>query len=306
MGVTTRMTTDSAIRQIKDEILALQASDYNTYDRPLKRLARILTSEHLRSITDSLKNGLEFDAFLADSNTGGSMMGSASLNWPDDPEKELGLTLILIERAAEDPRWFLDLAFTYYHGGSRFIESIRKITSSVIEPFGRDFERYLTENRPDKTITRTESIDSKRVFVVHGHDEASRELVARFISNLGLQPVILHEQANRGGSVLDKLIENSDVGYAIVLLTPDDFGRAQPESEEEPRARQNVILELGYFLAELGRERVLALRKGQVEIPSDYMGVLYVTFDESGAWKQELYREMRAVGFDIDWNSAMG
>ena len=218
------MTTASAIQQINDEILALQASDYNTYDRPLKRLGRILTSEHLKPVVDRLKSGLDFDAFVADANTGGSMMGSASLNWPDDPEKELGLTLILIERAAEDPKWFLDLAYTYYHGGSKIIESIRKITSSVIEPFGRDFRRYLTENRPDNTMPTTEHIDSKRVFVVHGHDDTSRESVARFISKFGLQPVILHEQANRGRSVLDKLIANADVGYAHRTVNTRRFG----------------------------------------------------------------------------------
>ena len=299
------MTTASTIQQINGAILDLQASDHDTYDRPLKRLARFLTSEHLRPITDSLKNGLDFDAFLSDADPGGSMMGSASLDWPDDPEKELGLTLILIERAAKDPRWFLELAFTYYNGGSRYIESIRKITSSVIVPFGRDFERYLTEIRPDQTIPTNGAIDLTRVFIVHGHDDASREMVARFITKLGLQPVILHEQANRGMSVLDKLIANANVGYAIVLLTPDDLGRAEPDSDEEPRARQNVILELGYFLAKLGRERVFALRKEQVEIPSDYMGVIYGKLDEGEAWRQELVREMRAVGYEIDWNTAM-
>ena len=84
------MTTDSAIQQINGEISDLQASDYNTYDRPLKRLARILTSDYLRPITDKLKHDLDFDAFLAAANVGGGMMGSASLNWPDDPEKDGG------------------------------------------------------------------------------------------------------------------------------------------------------------------------------------------------------------------------
>ena len=300
------MTVKSAIRQMNGAVLDLQSSENNTYARPLERLNRILTSEPLKEVTDRLKDGLDFDAFLADGNSGGSMVGSANLNWPTDPEKELGLTLILIERGARDSKWFLDVAYTYYNAGSKFIESIRRITSSAIVPFARDFADYMREQRSNQPLLRNEPSDFDRVFIVYGHDDAPREKLARFIDRLGLEPVILDEQANRGMTIIEKLIANGNVGYAIVLLTPDDLGRRRAETEEKPRARQNVILELGYFLGRLGRERVMAFLKDEVEIPSDYMGVMYVKFDDAGAWRQELVREMNAVGYEIDWNTAMG
>lgn len=140
---------------------------------------------------------------------------------------------------------------------------------------------------------------------MHGHDGEARETVARFISAIGLEPVILHEQANRGRTVIEKVEANSDVGFAVVLLTPDDVGRAKASSDLEPRARQNVLLELGYFLAKLGRERVCALKRGEVVIPSDFAGVVWEEMDSSGGWKQRLGRELEAAGQPIDWNLVM-
>jgi len=87
-------------------------------------------------------------------------------------------------------------------------------------------------------------------------------MVARFLLEVGLEPVILHEQANRGMTVVEKLQANANVGFAVVLLTPDDEGKSSTEGQLKPRARQNVILELGYFVGLLGRDRVCALRKG--------------------------------------------
>ena len=234
------------------------------------------------------------------------MAGGGGLQWPTNREKELGLTLILIERGANDPRWFLNVAYNFYNGGSKYIESIRNITRSVIIPFGRDFARYTKDNRLQLTSFQALPTDLERVFIVHGHDEAPREMVARFISKLGLDPVILHEQPSRGRTIIEKLIAIGNVGYAIVLLTPDDMGRGKSESEERPRARQNVILELGYFMARLGRDRVTALLKDEVEIPSDYMSVVYVHFDTAGAWRQALGRELQNAGYEIDWKAAMG
>ena len=145
--------------------------------------------------------------------------------------------------------------------------------------------------------------DKSKAFIVHGHDEAVREAAARFLENQGIQAIILHEQASRGLSVMEKLKSYSDVGFAVVLLTPDDLGRENKTgSIERPRARQNVILELGYFVSHLGSGRVCALRKGDVELPSDFLGIVHVPLDEHGSWKYVLAREMKAVGFDIDLN----
>ncbi len=152
-----------------------------------------------------------------------------------------------------------------------------------------------------KTYTRNLS---RKVFIVHGHNEGTREKLARFLEQLEFTPVILHEQASRGGTVIEKVEAHSDVGFAVVLLTPDDEGR-EIGGTLRPRARQNVVLELGYFLGRLGRKHVCALKQGELEIPSDFEGVVYVKFDDSGGWKQALGKELEAAGFEIDWGKAM-
>jgi len=153
---------------------------------------------------------------------------------------------------------------------------------------------------------REHSVSTKRAFVVHGHDEAAREGVARFLEKLGLEPIILHEQPSGGRTVIEKLEHHGDVGFAVVLLTPDDVGAAASASADlRPRARQNVVLELGYFAGRLGRAKVCALHKGALELPSDVIGVVYVPLDSSGAWRLLLAKELREAGFDIDLNAAI-
>ena len=143
--------------------------------------------------------------------------------------------------------------------------------------------------------------DGNRVFVIHGHDIGARESVARFLRELALQPVILHEQPNKGRTIIEKFEDYADVRFAVVLLTPDDVGaRSEEPTELGHRARQNVIFELGFFLGKLGRKRVCALKTRGVETPSDYDGVVYVDFDVPGAWKLSLVRELKAAGLCID------
>ena len=142
-----------------------------------------------------------------------------------------------------------------------------------------------------------------KVFLVHGHEEGARESTARFLEKLGLEVIVLHEQASAGRTIIEKLEAHSDVDFALILLTPDDLGAVATSPRElMPRARQNVILELGYFFGLLGRTRVCALHKGDVELPSDYHGIVYISMDEGGAWKLLVGRELRNAGFDIDLN----
>lgn len=148
---------------------------------------------------------------------------------------------------------------------------------------------------------------SRRVFLVHGHNDGLLHEVARYLEKLQLQPIVLREQPSSGRTIIEKFVDFADVGYAVVLLTPDDRGGTVKASFEEqrPRARQNVILELGYFLGRLSRNRVTALHMGGVEIPSDYSGVAFVAVDDRGAWRLELARELKASGIDIDMNLAL-
>lgn len=146
----------------------------------------------------------------------------------------------------------------------------------------------------------------RRVFVVHGHDDGIKETVARFLGKLELEPVVLHEQPNRGRTIIEKFEEHSDVAFAVVLFTPDDVGYpASDLTQAKPRARQNVVLELGFFMAALGRERVCVLYTSGVEVPSDYSGVLYQELDPQGAWRFRLAGEIKAAGIDIDLNKAV-
>lgn len=145
---------------------------------------------------------------------------------------------------------------------------------------------------------------TNKVFVVHGHDEAVRESVARFLEKIGLEAVILHEQATGGRTIVEKLEHYADVDFAVVLLTPDDIGgvKASAPDKLQPRARQNVVLELGFFVGKLGRKHVCALYKGPLDLPSDLVGVGYVALDSGDGWRLQLAKELREAGFKIDMN----
>lgn len=150
----------------------------------------------------------------------------------------------------------------------------------------------------------TSSVET--VFVVHGHDDEAKESVARFIEKLGLSAIILHEQPASGRTVIEKFERYSDVAFAVVVLTPDDVGATLRKREDlRPRARQNVIFELGFFVGKLGRNKVCALFREDVEIPSDYNGVCYIPVDRNGAWRTQLASELRAAGLHIDLNRTM-
>lgn len=143
------------------------------------------------------------------------------------------------------------------------------------------------------------------VFIVHGRDDRRKLDFARTIHALtGTEPTVLHEQPN-GGQVLIEKFETSAgrAGFAVVLLTADDFGRANTDDSEEPRARQNVVFEMGFFFGALGRDRVAVFLDEGVEEPGDVRGIVYTAIDPAGAWKIALARELDAAGLTIDWSA---
>lgn len=144
----------------------------------------------------------------------------------------------------------------------------------------------------------------RKIFIVHGHDNGLKETVARFLTRLLLDPVILHEKPNEGRTIIEKFEKHSDVDFAVALFSPDDLAHSvsAPQSSAKHRARQNVVLELGFFLGSLGRNKVAVLYSGDLELPSDYSGVVYLPVDASGAWKYSLAREIRQAGISIDMN----
>ena len=141
-----------------------------------------------------------------------------------------------------------------------------------------------------------------KVFIVHGHDRTVLNEVARLLEKLDIEPIILIEQPHGGRTLMEKLERNSDVAYAIVLCTADDLGRAKDDEELGQRPRQNVILELGYFIGSLGRGNLCVLREEGLDMPSDFHGVGYHVLDAGGGWQLSLAKEMKAAGLPVDLN----
>ncbi|MDE2861130.1 MAG: nucleotide-binding protein [Chloroflexota bacterium] len=199
---------------------------------------------------------------------------------------------------------YLSLEEQYRNGFNEGLGLASGTLSSMINEVRKYWTDDTQAQRPSEVSKTPQPADSRRVFVIHGTDHGSRDTVARFLKDLELEPVILEEQPDRGLTVIEKFEETASGGFVVALLTPDDIGGLS-ESELKPRARQNVILELGYFVARFGREKVRALVKGNVELPSDFAGVIYIPLDEHGGWRMKLIREMNNAGLAVDANRAL-
>jgi predicted nucleotide-binding protein len=179
---------------------------------------------------------------------------------------------------------------------------------ALLEQAVRSLEERLAEEGEMAASVGTDAaptLNLSKVFVVHGHDGAPKAEVARYIEKLGFEAIILHERPNKGRVLITKFRgEAAGVGFGVVLITPDDLGKAKEASDLKPRARQNVVFELGFFIGKLGPERVAALVKGDVELPSDYDGVVYISLDHED-WQTKLGGELQAAGFEFDWNKVM-
>jgi predicted nucleotide-binding protein len=143
--------------------------------------------------------------------------------------------------------------------------------------------------------------DPRKVFVSHGHDDKAKMDVKLFLERKGLEPIILADQPNAGRAIFEKFEAYGDVGFSIVLLTADDLGRTKSEfdTDPRPRARQNVIMELGYFMAKLGRGRVCVLLQTGVEIPSNISGIVAIRYSDDSKWQDDLRRELEYAGLKL-------
>ena len=179
------------------------------------------------------------------------------------------------------------------------------LLESMIEEVGEYWKDEAQKSAPDIKSTNGR-MNENEIFVIHGRDNEAKETVARFLEHLDLKPIILHEQSNQGRTIIEKFEQHAQVGFAVALLTPDDVGALQEDTRNlKPRARQNVIFEFGYFIGRLGRNRVCALTKESVEIPSDYDGVVYIPLDDAGGWKMNLVKELKNAGIAVDANRAL-
>lgn len=273
---------------------------------------RISVEDARKRLAERIKIGAEFKAMPIQSEEQLKVLKNEYYKWNDYNAELLRQMFTNTEPADEYSR---GPGIFIIGGNTSLGEEIRDFHSDVdsklhrLDSISERLELIpLSEDikgRLDMKPAETE-ISNRRVFIVHGHDELARETVARFLEKLHTEVIILHEQVSHGMTIIEKLEKYSDVGFAVILLTPDDEGRKAAEGEVvKPRARQNVILELGYFVGKLGRNRVLALYSGSLELPSDYLGVVFVTLDSGGGWRLTLAKELKNAGFQIDMNDAL-
>ena len=179
----------------------------------------------------------------------------------------------------------------------------RDITNCIIKECKSQLQEITSKSEAPTPNNPQTPMDKSKVFIVHGHDDAAKSEAARFVENLGFKAIILHEQASAGNTIIEKIEEYTNVGFGIVLYTPCDEGVSKEEpGQQKPRARQNVVFEHGYLMAKIGRKNVCALVKGDVEIPTDISGVVYIKMEGEKEWKCKVADEMKACGYDIDLN----
>lgn len=185
-------------------------------------------------------------------------------------------------------------------------KSITLSNGSIINCFntGRHNIQGKNQDETKSILEGTRITGNRKIFVVYGHDEIARTQLEALLRRWDLEPIILDQQASGGQTIIEKLEEYSqEVGYAIVLATPDDEGKSKKEDAYKSRVRQNVVLELGMFLAKLGREKVAILLKEDKEFekPSDIQGLIYIPFDKKvDEVSINLIRELSKQGYNID------
>lgn len=196
------MTVISVFQEVDHALLDLQGSTSQTFARPMKRLASVFESEDLKPHVEMLTENVDLEEFLSANERQAGIVGGDTLEWPDDDVQVLGLTLLLSRKFAAEPDFLLEFGYTYYHAGSKYTANLHAVVRQLLIPFSRDFKTYvLSKGQPKPKLIRD---FSKKVFIVQGHDGEARETIARFLSSIELEPIILHEQANRGRTIIEK------------------------------------------------------------------------------------------------------
>lgn len=231
----------------------------------------------------------------------------------DDYNNELLQRIFTTDEYQRNYMWSGDItvAFNSFYGEPTYYEKLEKL-KKAIENKNHYLEILLEklELIPIiKTISNdTKSLingDNKKVFIVHGRDEVSKTNLEVLLKEMGLEPIVLHRQADEGQTVIEKFEKHgSDVSYAFILLTPDEIAYlasedllSDSERNKEKRARPNVIFEFGYFVGKLGRTRVCCLYTGDVEIPSDLKGLVYKKYRDSvEEVAYSIQKDLKAIG----------
>jgi predicted nucleotide-binding protein len=268
----------------------IQRSDMKTFGSEVAHLFEHLDSE--------IKDNQVFTNYEKSREKWKDWPGDTHGRWslPTKFEEAKSLVYDLYRTVAEEGENGYSLAsnLTYSRHGD-INDAIHNFNNLFIEYFQQALQEIVNAN-PEIEENNVEKVKGNTVFIIHGHDNGLKTDVQLLLTRAGVNNLVLHEQADKGRTIIDKLVEeSSSSNYAIALLSPDD-----KLEDGSSRARQNVILEIGYFIGKLGKERVRLLKKGDMEIPSDLQGILYENYDSSGAWKMKLCKELIAVGIYVD------
>jgi predicted nucleotide-binding protein len=197
----------------------------------------------------------------------------------------------------------------HYQKSVEYLRKLQKITlqrENLSDFDGSKENRLLQRNiqRSLESLIREITTENKRIFIVHGRNTVMKDKVSGLLGRLKIDFVILENESNNGATIIEKFVRNArQCGFAVILFSADDVARLKDdENNYRKRVRQNVILELGYFLAHVGRENILILHEyGQdIEKPSDFDGIVYEPFDEHGAWKHKVIKELKKTGLFIE------
>lgn len=221
------------------------------------------------------------------------------IQYSADAKKEIENSLKVIEGFINENHFLNSKSYT---------EEIRKIEALIddLSIFKSSDDKLLQRSIQKRiaNLGRTILEENKKIFIVHGRNFAMRDKVSSMLGKLKLDYSILETEHNNGATIIEKFLRNaSECKYAIVLFSADDIGKIDSDNESfRHRTRQNVILELGYFLGQVGRKNIVILHEvgKNIEKPSDFDGIVYEAFDDYGAWKSKIIKEMKSAGIYID------
>lgn len=271
----------------------IDSSDFRYYSSAVSQLMNYLESE--------IKDNPIYDLFKNDrakwTKHYDSIPGRVYL--PETIEEAKSFTFDIYYSIAEnnDPQWLNSFTLNMFQR-QRHQENLELLNNQFIGYLDQVLQDIIYANPEHETRTLKNN-NNQTVFIIHGHDEVVKTEVKDLLTTAKVPNIILHQEMDKSRHVLTKFLDNaSKAGYAVAILTPDDL-----TAEGYYRARQNVILEIGYFIGVLGIDRVRMLVKDNIDIPSDLSGILYEKYTEDHEWKDRLLKEIEASGIYVTWSN---
>jgi predicted nucleotide-binding protein len=280
---------------------------------------KVAEAEARVRLTERMELGRSFLSRQIRNNDDYEVLDKDYRKWNDFNNALLKQLFTTEEIANEYNAWTIMPVIVVRSGGESFSEKVEKLSErigtkqhrldSIIERLELfPVASYAAPQVHQTSITSAPNLTkSNKVFVVHGRDEAAKANLEALLHEIGLEPVVLHRQADEGMTVIEKFEKHSDVGYAFILLTPDEFaylaaesGKPDADRDKERRARPNVVFEWGYFVGKLGRSRVCCISTGNVDVPSDMNGLVTKRYQASiDEVAYGITKDLKAAGYNL-------